>query len=126
MKHILAALVLLVCAIAQDDVKKLSPGELKQLMQGKVFLLDVRSAEEIAQLGTLKGYANIPIDQLEKRMGEIPKDKPIITACSGGVRASRAAAMLKAKGYDVAGACGLKGLDKEGMELIFPKPEKKN
>ena len=34
--------------------------------------------------------------------------------------------MLKAKGYEVVGACGLKGLDKEGMELVFPKPEKKN
>jgi rhodanese-related sulfurtransferase len=80
MRCLCAALLLAGFLGAQEDVKRLSPAEIKQLMQEKVFLLDVRSAEEIAEIGTLKGYVNIPIDQLEKRMSEIPKDKRIITA----------------------------------------------
>lgn len=31
--------------------------------------------------------------------------------------------MLKAKGYDVVGACGIKDGDKKGLELIKPKPK---
>ena len=73
-------LLIAASAAAQDDVKRLTPNEIKQLMQEKVFLLDVRPAEEIAELGTLKGYVNIPLAELEKRMSEIPKDKRIITA----------------------------------------------
>lgn len=125
MKQILAALLLTGAALAQDDIKRLSPNEIKQLMQEKVFLLDVRPAEEIAADGTLKGYVNIPLNQLEDRLDEIPKDRRIITACAGGGRASRAAALLKSFGYNVVGACGLKGADKQGLELIYPKPDAK-
>ena len=71
---------LALAAFAQDDVKRISNDELKELLKEKVFFLDVRTPREIEELGTLKGYVNIPIDQLEKRMGEIPKDKRIITA----------------------------------------------
>ena len=37
-------------------------------------------AEEIQELGTIEGYLNIPIDQLESRLDEIPRDKTILTA----------------------------------------------
>ena len=62
--------------------EKMTPAQLKEVVEGKApfFFLDVRSAEEIASLGTLKGYVNIPIDDLEARLDEIPKDVPIITA----------------------------------------------
>jgi|GEM_PF-5709659 len=33
--------------------------------------------------------------------------------------------MLKAKGYEVVGACGLKDAKAGGMELIYPKQEEK-
>ena len=42
--------------------------------------LDVRDPREIAELGTLEGYVNIPLPQLEQRLGEIPKSKAIVTA----------------------------------------------
>ncbi len=29
--------------------------------------------------------------------------------------------MLKAKGYDVIGACGIKGAEQKGLDLIKPK-----
>ena len=71
--------------LAQDkpaaEEKKLSADELKDLIEKKdVFFLDVREPKELEELGTIKGYVNIPLDQLERRLSEIPKNKLIITA----------------------------------------------
>jgi len=46
----------------------------------KVFFLDVREPKEIEELGSYEGYVNIPMSQLEARLGELPKDRPILTA----------------------------------------------
>ena len=73
-----------------DKVKKLSPDELKTLLDKKdICFLDVREPKELEDLGTIKGYVNIPLGQLESRYRELPKDKLIVTACNHGVRASR-------------------------------------
>jgi predicted sulfurtransferase len=50
------------------------------LEKGDVFFLDVREPAELETLGTFEGYVNIPLGQIETRLAEIPKDKPIITA----------------------------------------------
>ena len=67
----------------QGDVNKITDAEeLQQFIkeQANLFFLDVREPKEIAELGSLKGYVNIPLGELEKRMKEVPKDKTIITA----------------------------------------------
>jgi rhodanese-related sulfurtransferase len=60
--------------------KELSADGLKDLLDKKVklFFLDVREPEEIAELGTIEGYVNIPMSQLESRLGEIPKDALLV------------------------------------------------
>ena len=64
-----------------EEEKELSPDELKQLLEKKkIFFLDVREPKELTELGTIKGYVNIPLGQLEGRLSEIPKDKLIVTA----------------------------------------------
>ena len=45
-----------------------------------VFLLDVREPDELEELGTVEGYTNIPIDELDGRLDELPRDRPILTA----------------------------------------------
>ena len=50
------------------------------LEKKKVLFLDVREPEELAKLGTLKGYVNIPLSQLESRLKELPKNRLILTA----------------------------------------------
>lgn len=45
---------------------------------GKVFVLDVRY-----QIDTkIKGAAHVPLDQLESRLSELPRDREIVTYCS--------------------------------------------
>jgi rhodanese-related sulfurtransferase len=69
---------------AADDKqpRKLSDAELEKLLQDKknLFFLDVREPKEIDELGSIKGYVNIPLGQLESRLNEIPRDKLIVTA----------------------------------------------
>ncbi len=66
---------------AQPKAPKMSSDEvMERLEKGDVFFLDVREPKELAELGTFDGYVNIPLGQIEKRLGEIPMDKPIITA----------------------------------------------
>jgi len=63
------------------EEKNLSADELKELLEKKkIFFLDVREPKELTELGTIKGYVNIPLGQLESRLAEIPKDKLIVTA----------------------------------------------
>ena len=64
-----------------EEKKELSADELKELLEKKkIFFLDVREPKELTELGTIKGYVNIPLGQLEGRLSEIPKDKLIVTA----------------------------------------------
>lgn len=63
----------------------LGPVELKHLMDdpkawGNVLLIDVRSKEGY-QKEHVPGAVNIPEEELEARLGEIPKDKEIIVYC---------------------------------------------
>lgn len=44
----------------------------------EIFLLDVRTSEELVEDGAIEGYTHIPIDELESRLAEVPKDKPIV------------------------------------------------
>jgi hypothetical protein len=66
---------------AAPQAPKMASDEVMALLdKGEVFFLDVREPKELEELGTLEGYVNIPVGQIEKRLSEIPKDKAIITA----------------------------------------------
>ena len=81
MRRLLAALLFVpTLAMAQQAKKMASDDVMALLEKGAVFFLDVREPSELEELGTLEGYVNIPIGQIEKRLSEIPKDKAIITA----------------------------------------------
>ena len=69
------------CAAQSGASKEISPEELAKLLEqpGKVFFLDVREPAEIAQSGSVKGYVNIPMSQLPRRLAEVPRDKLIVT-----------------------------------------------
>ena len=91
-----------------DSARRVDPANIDALLaDGKTVVLDVREPNELEETGTVKGAIHIPLGQLEARLGELPKDKVILTACRGGGRASRAMALLEAKGFKTAGFCGL-------------------
>ena len=67
---------------AGQSAKPLSDEELAKLLEKRenLFFLDVREPQEIKEQGSIAGYVNIPIGQLQSRLSEIPRNKPIITA----------------------------------------------
>ena len=62
-------------------------------------ILDVRAPNEVAA-GSLPNAEQIPLDELQLRMNELPRDKEIIVHCSTGMRAEMAYNMLKKKGFE--------------------------
>lgn len=64
------------------------------------FLLDVRSKEEFAEV-RVQGAKLIPLGELPKRMGELPRDREMIVMCRSGARSGAAVGQLKAAGFTV-------------------------
>jgi rhodanese-related sulfurtransferase len=84
-----------------------------------VLILDVRNQDE-ANAGMIKGAKLIPDEDLAARMGEIPKDKRILTHCATGVRAEMAYHKLKDKGYKVNFVKADLAIKKDGSFVATP------
>jgi hydroxyacylglutathione hydrolase len=63
-----------------------------------VVLLDVREPEEFAR-GHLPGAVNLPQADIATRLGEIPRDRPVMTICQSGSRSLRSAQFLRQQGF---------------------------
>ena len=83
-----------------------------------------RNPDELEEHGMIPGAVNIPIDQLEARLAEVPKDKPIVTYCMRGGRASRAAETLRTNGYtEPIEYGGITAWKEAGNEVVQPASE---
>jgi len=83
---------------------EVSVAEFRKAVLGELpdtFVIDARTKEEVAELGIFENTVNIPLDEISKRMSEIPKDKRIFVHCSTGARADLAYRELLKNGYDV-------------------------
>ena len=89
-----------------QGIGRTSGEEAKKLVQQGALLLDVRTTEEYAG-GHIQGAINIPVQNLEARLSEVPKDKAVVVYCRSGGRSHRAKELLKNKGhtqvYDIGG-----------------------
>lgn len=87
-------------------VRKLGKGEVSSEEFLKVassgandkVILDVRTADEAAS-GNFKNAIAIPLDALENRLNDLPKDKELLIHCSTGARAEMAQAILEKQGF---------------------------
>lgn len=84
------------------------------------FLLDVRTPEEYNN-GFIEGANLIPVQELENRLGEVPKDRQIIIYCASGVRSRSAANILMNNGFGmVYDMGGLDGWINAGYPVVLP------
>ena len=66
-----------------DQVKTIGPQELLgRLARGEAVLVDVRPATEFAA-GHIEGARSIPLDELERRLAELPAGREVIAYCRG-------------------------------------------
>jgi rhodanese-related sulfurtransferase len=82
------------------EVRALGAQELKTWREGgsDYVLLDVRQPEEIA-LASVPGAVEIPMREVQLRVREIPRGKPVVVMCHLGDRSSRIARFLVTDGY---------------------------
>jgi len=83
------------------DLETVTIDELiNKLESGKVTILDVRPESEYKQ-GHIANAISIPIEELSKRLKELPKRSEIVAYCRGPfcVYADEAVALLKKAGY---------------------------
>ncbi|HSO94312.1 MAG TPA: rhodanese-like domain-containing protein [Candidatus Dormibacteraeota bacterium] len=74
--------------------------ELHLRLQGRQqsLLLDVREPWEYAQ-GHVPGAQLVPLNELEERVCELPRDRPVYSICHSGQRSLAAAAFLLSEGF---------------------------
>jgi hydroxyacylglutathione hydrolase len=83
---------------ALQTIPRIDAAELRAASQnGRLALLDVRNLPEWAA-GHLPGSSNIPVADLEERLAEVPRDRPVVVHCQSGSRAAIAASLLRARG----------------------------
>ena len=83
-------------------VPKLTAEELSEKLKfGKhPLVIDVRQPEEFHQ-GHIAGAKLMPLNELHRRMKELPQAREIVCVCASGSRSSSAAKVLLKEGYTV-------------------------
>jgi len=92
--------------------------------RGEVFILDVRRPDEYAsghiKNSTLMAVQDIPANELDIKLKELPKDKPILVYCRSGSRSVAASTILVNNGfsqvYNMQG--GINGWISAGYETV--------
>ena len=64
----------------------------------EVQIVDVRWPNEW-EAGRIDGARHIPQDELDDRLEEIDRDRPVVTVCRSGTRSAAAAEQLRAQGF---------------------------
>ncbi len=82
-------------------MKTITIEELLQLDQDTITVLDVRPADAYTR-GSVPGAVSIPLAEVEERMEELPKEKPVYVLCHTGEWSVDAVYELEAAGYDAA------------------------
>lgn len=104
--------------------KRATPQDVTMLInRSKAIIVDVRDAKEFAN-GSLPDAKNIPLAELDQRIGELDKfkSKSVVVVCQSGARASSAAAKLSKAGFtDVVNLeGGIAAWQKAGLPLAKP------
>ena len=84
-----------------DDLQGVDHADiLRRAAAGEVVVLDVRPAEEFA-VAHLPHARSLPLDELKKRLAELPKDAPVVAYCRGPfcLMATDAVELLRKKGF---------------------------
>ncbi len=83
--------------------KSMGPGEVREKIAAgePMVVLDVRESREVEASAVGNGEVlAVPLSELRSRLGELPKDKPIVCLCPMGIRAYEASMILRGAGLE--------------------------
>ena len=78
--------------------REISVTEAQAKQAAGAFVLDVRTVEEWNE-AHLTGATLIPLDQLERRLDEVPRDREIVVMCRSGNRSATGRDILLKAGF---------------------------
>jgi rhodanese-related sulfurtransferase len=89
-----------ICAVAYLLWRRRSASslDLQAMLAKGAQILDVRTRAEFSS-GSHPKAINIPLDQLEARIKELDRNRPLLVCCESGSRSGVAVAILKKAGY---------------------------
>ena len=83
------------------QAKQICPTTTSQKVKNGALLVDVRRENEVNDVTfNVPNYINIPLNQLEDRINEIPKNQEIVMVCRSGGRSLKATYFLMNAGYE--------------------------
>ncbi|MED0940076.1 rhodanese-like domain-containing protein [Bacillus mobilis] len=96
---VLAAAFVISRFLPVKGVQNISGKELKSMAgkKGKQFI-DVRTVGEYRG-NHMKGFQNIPLNELASKANHLDKNKEVIVICQSGMRSKQAAKVLKKLGF---------------------------
>ncbi len=83
---------------AEGLAREVSITQAADLREAGAFVLDVRTQEEWNQVH-IPGSTHIPLDQLQSRIAEVPKDEDVLVVCRSGNRSANGRDILLQAGY---------------------------
>ncbi len=106
-------------SIFSGGVPTVRPAEAQQRLTeaNPPLVLDVRMKNEF-NAGHIKGAKHIPLNDLEKKMSQLPQDREILCVCHSGIRSNMAAGRLQRAGYKVMNMRGgMKGWEQANLPI---------
>ena len=80
--------------------RDVGPDEARRLVEsGEVEVLDVRTPAETSA-GVLPRARLVPIEEMEERWREVPRDRAVLVYCAGGGRSASVCEELARRGYE--------------------------
>ncbi|MDR4938779.1 rhodanese-like domain-containing protein [Rossellomorea marisflavi] len=80
-------------------IRMISTEELKRELKNKnKQFIDVRTPGEYKG-NHIRGFKNIPLQQLPKQIATLSKDKEVVVICQSGMRSMNAAKLLRKSGF---------------------------
>lgn len=80
-------------------VSQIGTDALRKIIKNNNYqLVDVRTPFEY-QANHIKGFKNIPLQQIKQRHQELSKEKEVVVICQSGMRSNKAARLLKKVGF---------------------------
>ena len=110
--YILFSAVIFIGCAQTDEENVITVEQLREMMRSdsSLVLLDVRNPHELEDksLGHIDGVLNIPLPELENRLGELDefKDKDIAVICRSGRRSGTATDLLVKNGFNAVNVLG--------------------
>jgi len=83
------------------QAKEICPTTTMGKVKEGALMVDVRRKNEVEEVTfDVPNYINIPLNELENRIDEIPKDKEIVMVCRSGSRSLKTTYFLMNAGYE--------------------------